>query len=84
METLSTEPEPRVKGIERLAREAALLLEKRAVEYLHIEARSILAELKRRHGFPDGPEFDMPTPLHEDEAVQLPLLQIESTPTAIP
>jgi len=84
METLSTEPEPRVKGIERLAREAALLLEKRAVEYLRIEARSILAELKRRHGFPGGPEFNMPTPLHEDEAMRLPFSQIESAPRAAP
>src|SRR5574337_1040341 len=42
METLFTEPEPQVKGIERMAREAATLLEKREVEYLSIEARSIL------------------------------------------
>jgi len=84
MPILFPAPCTQARGSERLAREAALLLEKRAVEYLRIEARSILAELKRRHGFPGGPEFNMPTPLHEDEAMQLPLLQIESTPAAIP
>jgi DNA repair photolyase len=40
METLF--PEPEVKGIERLARDAAPLLEKREAEYLSIEARSVL------------------------------------------
>jgi DNA repair photolyase len=42
METLFTDPEPHVKGIERLAREAAPLLEKSAAEYLGIEVRSVL------------------------------------------
>ena len=36
------EPESAAKGIERLAREATPLLEKRQVEYLGIEARSLL------------------------------------------
>jgi DNA repair photolyase len=40
METLF--PEPEVKGIERLARDAAPLLEKREVEYLSIQVRSVL------------------------------------------
>src|SRR5574341_699595 len=42
METLFTKPDPRVRGIERMAREAATLAEKREVEYFSIEARSIL------------------------------------------
>jgi DNA repair photolyase len=42
METLFTEPDPRVKGIERLAREADTLLEKRQAEYLSLEVRSVL------------------------------------------
>ncbi len=42
MESLFTEPEPRVKGIERLAREADTLLEKRQAEYLSLEVRSVL------------------------------------------
>ncbi len=42
MTTLFDAPQPDVKGIERLAREAATLVEKREVEYLGIEARSIL------------------------------------------
>jgi len=36
------EPEPHVKGIERMAREATTLLEKSRAEYLHIAARTIL------------------------------------------
>ncbi len=42
METLFTDSEPQVKGIERLALEAAPLLEKSAAEYLGIEVRSVL------------------------------------------
>ncbi len=42
METLFTDPKPDVKGIERLAREADRLLEKRQAEYLSLEVRSIL------------------------------------------
>jgi hypothetical protein len=38
----------------------------------------MIADLKRKHGFPDGPEFEMPAALHEGEPEQLPLLQIES------
>jgi DNA repair photolyase len=41
----------------------------------------LVAELKQKHGFPDRPEFDPPTAIHEAEAEQLPLLQI-STPAA--
>lgn len=37
----------------------------------------LVADLKGRHGFSDGPEFAMPAPLHETEAEQLPLLQVE-------
>ena len=36
------EPEPHVKGIERMAREATTLPEKSQAEYLHIAARTIL------------------------------------------
>jgi len=42
MDTLFAEPEPQTKGIERMARDASPLLEKREAEYLSIEARSIL------------------------------------------
>ena len=42
MDTLFTHSEPQVKGIERLALEAAFLLEKSAAEYLGIEVRSVL------------------------------------------
>jgi DNA repair photolyase len=42
METLFTESEPQVKGIERMASEASSLLEKREAEYLSIQVRSIL------------------------------------------
>jgi DNA repair photolyase len=42
METLFTEPDPPAKGIERLAREADTLLEKRQAEYLSLEVRSVL------------------------------------------
>lgn len=42
MATPFSEPERQVRGIERLAREAATLLEKREVEYLGIQVRSIL------------------------------------------
>jgi len=41
----------------------------------------LVADLKQKHGFPDGSEFDMPAPLHETEADQLPLLQIDRLPT---
>jgi len=46
----------------------------------------VVAELKRRHGFSDGPEFEIPASLHEHqaEAEQLPLLQIDSSATTIP
>jgi DNA repair photolyase len=37
----------------------------------------LVAELKRQYGFGDGPTFEMPTALHEDEAAQLPLLQVD-------
>ena len=42
MDTLFTKPESQAKGIERMAREAAPLLEKRQAEYLRIEVRTIL------------------------------------------
>jgi DNA repair photolyase len=42
MERLFTETDPSVKGIERLAREAGTLLEKRQAEYLSLEVRSVL------------------------------------------
>jgi DNA repair photolyase len=42
MESLFTEPDPRVRGIERLAREADTLLEKPQAEYLSLEVRSVL------------------------------------------
>jgi DNA repair photolyase len=43
----------------------------------------MIADLKRKHGFPDGPEFEMPAALHEGEAEQLPLLQVDPPrPTA--
>src|SRR5574341_259056 len=42
MTSLFAEPESQTRGIERLAREAAPLLEKREVEYLSIEVRSVL------------------------------------------
>jgi DNA repair photolyase len=38
----------------------------------------IIAELKRKHGFPDHSGFDMPAPVHEAETEQLPLFQIDS------
>ena len=41
----------------------------------------LVAELTRKHGFPNGPEFDMPAALHEGEAEQLSLLQIDRLPT---
>ena len=44
----------------------------------------LVADLKQKHGIPDGPEFDMPAALHEAEAVQLPLLQIASATPGIP
>ncbi len=37
----------------------------------------LVAGLKRKHGIPDGPECEMPAALHETEAEQLPLLQID-------
>jgi len=43
----------------------------------------LVADLKRKHGFPDGPEFEMPAALHDSEAEQLPLLQVDPPrPTA--
>jgi DNA repair photolyase len=44
---------------------------------------ALIAELKREHGFPDRPEFEMPAPVHEaeSEAQQLPLFQIAAPPT---
>ncbi len=42
MESLFTEPDPRARGIERLAREADTLLEKPQAEYLSLEVRSVL------------------------------------------
>jgi DNA repair photolyase len=42
MPTLFPEPDTTARGIERLAREAAPLLEKSAAEYLGIEVRSVL------------------------------------------
>jgi len=45
---------------------------------------ALVTDLKRKHGFPDGPEFDMPTAPHKGEYEQLPLLQIESAPRAAP
>jgi DNA repair photolyase len=36
----------------------------------------LVAELKRKHGFPHGPEFEPPAAIHEIEAEQLALLQI--------
>ena len=42
MSTLFPEPQAQARGIERLAREAAPLLEKSAAEYLGIEVRSVL------------------------------------------
>ncbi len=42
METLFTDPEPQVKGIERMASEASSLLEKREAEYLSLQVRSVL------------------------------------------
>src|SRR5574341_1312565 len=42
METLFTKPDPRVRGIERLAREAGTLREKPQAEYLSLEVRSVL------------------------------------------
>jgi DNA repair photolyase len=42
MATLFSDSEPQGRGIERLAREADTLLEKRAVEYLSLEVRSVL------------------------------------------
>jgi DNA repair photolyase len=40
----------------------------------------LVADLKQKHGFPAGPAFDMPAPLHETEAEQLPLLQVDQLP----
>jgi len=44
----------------------------------------VVAELKQRHGFSDDSEVDTPATLHETEAAQLPLLQIESEARSIP
>jgi DNA repair photolyase len=42
----------------------------------------LVADLKRKHGFADAREFDMPAALHEAE--QLPLLQISMPATSLP
>ena len=42
MDTLFTDPEPQIKGIERMASEASSLLEKREAEYLSLQVRSVL------------------------------------------
>jgi DNA repair photolyase len=44
----------------------------------------LVADLKRKHGFANGPEFEMPAALHETEAEQLSLLQIESPAPSLP
>lgn len=44
----------------------------------------LVADLERKHGFAGEPEFAMPAPLHEHEAEQLPLLQIEPPPARTP
>jgi len=44
----------------------------------------LVADLKRKHDIPAGPEFDMPAALHETEAEQLPLLQIDSPAPSLP
>ncbi len=43
----------------------------------------LVAELKRQHGFSDSVEFEPPSSLHEEEAAQLRLLQIESPATSV-
>lgn len=43
----------------------------------------LVADLKQKHGFPAGPAFDMPASLHETEAEQLSLLQINQ-PSSTP
>ncbi|MBI2458184.1 MAG: radical SAM protein, partial [candidate division NC10 bacterium] len=45
---------------------------------------ALVADLKQKHGFPDGSEFEMPASLHETEAEQLNLLQIDSPTRNIP
>ena len=42
---------------------------------------NLVAELKQQYGFPDRPEFEPPATIHEAEAEQLPLLQLESVTT---
>ncbi|HWT81066.1 MAG TPA: radical SAM protein [Candidatus Methylomirabilis sp.] len=44
----------------------------------------LVAELKQKHGFLGHRESESPIPLHETEAGQLPLLQIESPTTSLP
>jgi len=44
----------------------------------------LIAVLTRKHGFPEGPEFDMPAIIHEIEAEQLPLLHIDSPTRGVP
>jgi DNA repair photolyase len=44
----------------------------------------LVADLKRRHGFADGPELEMPAAIHETEAEQLSLLQIASPVGSLP
>jgi len=41
-----------------------------------------IAELKREYGFPDRLDFEMPAPIHEAEAEQLPLFQIAAPATS--
>jgi DNA repair photolyase len=38
---------------------------------------NLIGELKRKHGFPDQADFEMPAPVHEAEVDQLTLFQIE-------
>jgi hypothetical protein len=44
----------------------------------------MVAELKQKHGFSDDSDSDTPATLHEADAEQLPLLQIESDSTSLP
>ena len=44
----------------------------------------MVAELKQKHSFSDESESEIPAALHETEAAQLPLLQIDSETKGIP
>lgn len=44
----------------------------------------LVAELKQKHGFLSGAELEMPAALHEAEAEQLPLPQIDSPTLSLP